>query len=162
MFEGGDEYVGNSQEFYGTVTGNGFGTSEFEILAQYNFNVLKEGTEKLDVYYELYTEDDVHYSSLDKNNGVKLKSVITAKNGDTYNEEGKLLGDANGNGEVNVKDATTVQKASAKLIALDENAKLCSDVNSDGKVNVKDATAIQKYLAKINTGYDIGKPLKNK
>ncbi|MBR3988662.1 MAG: hypothetical protein IKK10_05090 [Clostridia bacterium] len=161
LFEGSDQYVGNGQMFSGTVAGKGFATSKYEVLATYNLNVLSEGKTKIDVTYELYNYDDDRYSSLDDNK-VKLKSEITLKKSEDSSEKAELLGDANGNGEVNIKDATTVQKASAKLITLDENAKLCSDVNSDGKVNVKDATAIQKYLAKINTGYDIGKPLKNK
>ncbi len=159
LFEGSDQYVGDGQMFSGTVTGKGFATSKYEVLAKYDLNVLSEGKTKIDVTYELYNYDDERYSSLDDNK-VKLKSEITLKKGDAPAEEAELLGDANGNGEVNIKDATTVQKASAKLITLDENAKLRSDVNSDGKVNVKDATAIQKYTAKISTGYGIGEPLK--
>lgn len=68
-----------------------------------------------------------------------------------------LAGDADGNGKVNVKDVTTIQKFAAKLLSLDtENAEYAADVNLDTKVNVKDATAIQKYLAKIKLDIVIG------
>ena len=70
-----------------------------------------------------------------------------------------LLGDVNGDGKVNIKDATLIQKSAAKIIELTENEKIRADVNADAKVNVKDATAIQKFVAKIETGYPIGKPI---
>ena len=60
-----------------------------------------------------------------------------------------LYGDADLNGKVNVKDATTVQKHTAKMLTLEDVAYTQADVTGDGKVNIKDATAIQKYVAKI-------------
>ena len=74
--------------------------------------------------------------------------------------EGKgVLGDVNGDGKVNVKDATMIQKAAAKVIKLADDESLRADVNADSKVNVKDATAIQKFAAKIETGFPIGKDI---
>ncbi len=70
-----------------------------------------------------------------------------------------LLGDANEDGTVNVRDATLIQKHVASIVTLSETALILSDVNGDGKVNVKDATAIQKYVASIETGYPIGQPV---
>ncbi|MBQ8795351.1 MAG: leucine-rich repeat protein [Clostridia bacterium] len=67
-----------------------------------------------------------------------------------------LLGDVNGDGKVNIKDATTIQKSAAKILTLSDKEVMRADVNADTKVNVKDATAIQKYLAKIETGFNIG------
>ncbi len=74
-------------------------------------------------------------------------------------EEKGVLGDVNGDGKVNVKDATMIQKATAKVIKLNDAENLRGDVNGDGKVNVKDATAIQKFAAKIETGFPIGTPI---
>ena len=68
-----------------------------------------------------------------------------------------ILGDVNGDGKINIKDATMIQKAAAKIIELTDDEKLRADVNADNKNNVKDATAIQKFVAKIETGFDIGK-----
>lgn len=70
------------------------------------------------------------------------------------------LGDANGDGKVNVKDATQIQKAIAGILNLDETENLAADVDGNGKVNVKDATAIQKWVAGIETGFLIGEPIK--
>lgn len=60
-----------------------------------------------------------------------------------------MYGDADLNGKINVKDATTIQKFAAKMLTLNEAAKIQADVTGDMKVNVKDATSIQKYIAKL-------------
>ncbi len=73
-----------------------------------------------------------------------------------------ILGDVNGDGKVNIKDATMIQKAAAKILSLTDDEKLRADVNSDNKNNVKDATAIQKFVAKIETGFLIGEPIVSK
>lgn len=70
-----------------------------------------------------------------------------------------ILGDVNGDGKVNIKDATMIQKAAAKILSLTEDESIRANVNGDKKVNVKDATAIQKFVAKIETGYPISKPI---
>ena len=60
-----------------------------------------------------------------------------------------LYGDADLNGKINVKDATTIQKFAAKMLTLDDVAMVQADVTGDTRVNVKDATSIQKLIAKI-------------
>ena len=74
-------------------------------------------------------------------------------------EDKGLLGDVNGDSKVNIKDATLIQKAAAKILSLTEDENIRANVNGDAKVNVKDATAIQKFAAKIETGYPISKPI---
>lgn len=66
-----------------------------------------------------------------------------------------MLGDIDSNDEVNIIDATIIQKLAASLEtgAIDEVA---GDVNGDGDINVIDATLIQKYVADIKTDYAIG------
>lgn len=66
------------------------------------------------------------------------------------------LGDADENGTVNIKDATTIQKHTAGIITLSGAGAELGDADLNASVNVKDATAIQKWLAGIDTGYDIG------
>ncbi len=70
-----------------------------------------------------------------------------------------LLGDANGDNVVNIRDATAVQKYSAGLISMSEEEILFGDADGNGDLNVRDATAIQKYVAGIYTGFDIGESL---
>lgn len=64
------------------------------------------------------------------------------------------LGDADGSGKVDIRDATIIQKVIAGIQV--KCYGLRADVDASGKMNVKDATAIQKYLAGIETGYPIG------
>ncbi|MBQ4569174.1 MAG: starch-binding protein [Ruminococcus sp.] len=71
-----------------------------------------------------------------------------------------ILGDADGNGIVNVKDATSIQKHVAELITLSEDGIVAADSDGNGTVNVKDATAIQKHIAGMETGFDIEQPIK--
>lgn len=71
----------------------------------------------------------------------------------------ELLGDVNLDEKVNIKDATQIQKAVAKIVEFDEGENRRAEVTGDGKVNIKDATAIQKYAAKIETGFPIGEPI---
>ncbi|MBQ8000860.1 MAG: dockerin type I repeat-containing protein [Ruminococcus sp.] len=67
-----------------------------------------------------------------------------------------ILGDANLDGEVNIKDATAIQKYTAQLEALTDTGLILADVDASADVNIKDATAIQKYIAGIDTGLPIG------
>lgn len=57
------------------------------------------------------------------------------------------VGDANGDGMINIKDATLIQKFLANLQSLSTFSMHTSDVNNDGRVTIKDATAIQKKIA---------------
>lgn len=60
-----------------------------------------------------------------------------------------LPGDVNADGNINILDATMIQKCVAELEQLDENQSICADTNGDGVINVHDATLIQKYVAKL-------------
>ena len=66
-----------------------------------------------------------------------------------------LLGDADGDGEVTILDATTIQR---RLAGLPTNAyhEECSDADEDGEVSILDATAIQRHLAGLPTNKNIG------
>lgn len=63
-----------------------------------------------------------------------------------------LSGDSNDDGEVDILDATAIQKNISKLKDINETA---ADVNGDGAVTITDATIIQKYIAKIEVEYNI-------
>ena len=57
------------------------------------------------------------------------------------------LGDVNFDEDINIKDATAIQKHLASLVIFDEEALALADFNEDGGVSIKDATAIQKFIA---------------
>lgn len=73
-----------------------------------------------------------------------------------------LLGDANEDGKVNIKDATLIQKSIANLTTLTKTGEALADADLNTKINIKDATAIQKHIAGIETGFPIGEPLVSK
>ncbi len=54
-----------------------------------------------------------------------------------------LLGDVNLDGEVNVRDATAIQKHLASIITLSDDGLAVADYDGNNAINVKDATAIQ-------------------
>lgn len=66
------------------------------------------------------------------------------------------LGDVDASGNVNIKDATAIQKNLANLITIEGSLLVLADVDFSGSVNIKDATAIQKWLANISTDLPIG------
>lgn len=110
-----------------------------------------------DIYYS-GTEEEWNAIKIDRNNETLTSATIHYNYvAPTEPPETEFLGDSNGDGKVNVKDATQIQKAVAGLLTLSEAETLLADVDSNGKVNVKDATAIQKWVAGIDTGFDIGK-----
>ena len=69
-----------------------------------------------------------------------------------------LLGDADGDGDVTVLDATAIQRQLAEL----QNETFCeeaADVDRDGEVTVFDATYIQRWLAELSCPEGIGEPV---
>lgn len=66
-----------------------------------------------------------------------------------------LMGDVDFSGKVNIRDATKIQKALAKIEELDDMTMFAANVVDDNKVNIKDATAIQKYCAFIDVVAEI-------
>ena len=67
----------------------------------------------------------------------------------TTPDPGKILGDVNGDGVLNIRDSALIQKRHTGFV-IDSYDETVSDFNKDGKMNVKDAVAIQKFLAKAN------------
>lgn len=71
----------------------------------------------------------------------------------TVEEPKGLLGDVNGDGKVNSRDAMLVLQYSAKITTLAEDQLVRGDVNKDNKVNSRDAMRILQYSAKIITEF---------
>ena len=88
--------------------------------------------------------------------GLEFPACEENPNKPTNPEVKGILGDANCDDEVNIKDATAIQKHIAMLEVLSDTGYILADVDEDTDVNIKDATAIQKFIAGIDTGYKIG------
>lgn len=65
------------------------------------------------------------------------------------------FGDADGDYDVTILDATFIQRTSAG-VDLTYDLKT-ADITGDGRVSLKDAVAVRKYLAGKASGYDVGK-----
>ncbi len=63
-----------------------------------------------------------------------------------------VLGDANGDGEINILDATLVQSIVARYETEDVNLKN-ADVDGNGEITIQDATFIQMYVGKMITDF---------
>lgn len=65
------------------------------------------------------------------------------------------IGDVDGDGEIEIRDATFIQRVEAK-IDVPYYDPLAADVDGNGDINIMDATAIQYYLANMRTQFPIG------
>lgn len=66
-----------------------------------------------------------------------------------------LIGDADGDGEITILDATKVQRVLADLDK-DDGAIAQRASMVDDELNIMDATVIQRYLADLECGYPVG------
>lgn len=98
----------------------------------------------------VYGSCDVQTTGEYANRLMAVRRTITA---------GYLLGDSDGNGVVNIKDATVIQRHLAD-IKNTTYIELASDTNEDGRISIQDATAVQRYLADLPTNIRIGTVIK--
>ena len=72
-------------------------------------------------------------------------------NGFTFIEwEDAMIGDVTGDGKVNVRDVTAIQRHLANINTLSGKQLRAADTNADGKVTIEDATLLQRYLAEFD------------
>lgn len=88
--------------------------------------------------------------------GATTQVPITVTSGDI---QGNILGDVDGDNNIEVRDATWIQRHVAKEGMPFVINKTTADVDDDGIVTVMDATAIQYYLANMKTSYKIGEKI---
>ena len=68
-------------------------------------------------------------------------------------EKRKINIDVNGDGAVNVADATEIQKAAIGLVKLTAEQASLADVNHDCRVSILDTTMIQKFSVGLITKF---------
>ncbi len=138
-------------------SGDQVNTAYYTLNKNYSFTATKTGTYTVDVSVQgsdnqtitqqLKFESTQNPTDPTENTQPTSPTVTTPTETTTNTPDpGKLLGDVNGDGKVDVKDATAIQKAYTgyDVNPFDESV---VDYNKDGRKDVKDAVAIQKYLA---------------
>lgn len=149
----GNSIIVNPEYSYDIVTFSAMTPYEYEVnegdvLATITYTVTEETKlSELDFYTYVdvigYTKGDVNgiggkvVAALELADGVGVAEVIST---------GEKSYDVNGDGKVNISDATAIQKHCAEINVLQPEKLKNADVNGDGKVNVTDATALQKFL----------------
>ena len=73
-------------------------------------------------------------------------------------EEAGILGDVDSDGNVEIRDATWIQRYVSVIEIPFTITKTTADTDGDDEITVMDATAIQYYLAQMKDPYHIGEP----
>lgn len=131
-----DSSVGGSRNIVNSALNFSYSTSETEgyIVEVYPDRIIFRGT-NITSGLALPT---CTYLVKTSSQMIGKESVVLPKN---------ICGDTDGNGIVNVIDATNVQKYVSALLTDKDIISANADTNADGKVDIKDATLIQKYIA---------------
>lgn len=82
-------------------------------------------------------------------NSSNISSFPNTQPTDTAN---MIYGDSNGDGKIQIGDATLISKHLVDIISIPYERLVLTDVDGDGKTSIKDATCIQKYLADFKNG----------
>ena len=74
----------------------------------------------------------------------------------TFTVHDCIVGDADGDGNVSIFDATFLQMRIAKIIKVDSIRMLIADADKDGEITIKDATLVQRYVAQLQGCESVG------
>lgn len=103
------------------------------------------------LYYDIASPARIHVIQTVASFFLSLRLRLLFTDAETY-----ILGDTDDNGEVEIRDATWIQRQIAEMDLPFEFDNKRADVDDDGNITVMDVTAIQYYLANMKTPYPIG------
>ncbi len=152
-------------------------TTAFEGLASYGGYYAKSRFVIKDNSGKIWCDEVVKYSTYD----MKIKTTTTLYNfvpqkaGEytltvssedcnkeyaektiTFTVHDMIVGDADGSGYIDIRDATKVQMFVANLVQDQLIYKDMADGDGSGLINIRDATAIQYYIAKFDGSGQVG------
>lgn len=151
-----EETITHSQTLSSPITISWYSQSSQDcnnngVLATLKFRI-KENASSSEISLS-YDEDDVFNSSFDN-------VYFETQNGTvSVLEQSYLLGDTNGDGIVNIRDVTAIQRHLVELEPLTGVYLTAADSNCDGTLDISDATTLQMFLAEYSIPYPIGEPL---
>ena len=129
-----------------------------EVLATYSLGSIKANTTR---YFMIDTDELAKLRQ--KTSFVYVEAVplraekIKSDNFDSFSISAfapYMIGDANGDDVIDIRDVTTVQRYLAHAQELTGDRLTAADADKDGKVTIADATLIQRYLAEyVNNLY---------
>ena len=119
---------------------------------------LDEGVHTVKIFYDTANWYDRNMS-ITKNN-VEYDYFNFDYVGSAGQQPAGILGDANGDEDVDSVDATIIQRVCTMIkVPFSEEQLMCGDVDRDGSLTTVDATFIQRYSTHISTPYNIGEPI---
>ena len=86
----------------------------------------------------------------DQPNGSNIRNLYCKENCLFVCEYDVVPGDANGDGKVNIRDVTAIQRHVSELKLLAGKDAFSADVDGNGAVDINDATHLQRYLAEYD------------
>ena len=101
-----------------------------------NTGAYSDGSER---YLEYYRGNFTTYKK-DNSNNFKIQLYLISPDN----------GDINGDGKININDATAIQKHLAMISTVAQQLIKSADMNHDGRVNIDDVTLVQMRIAQIN------------
>lgn len=129
-----------------TVTSDDLVLTDFEGAYKITPQLINEGDKYADTFI-LTGDFTANVNSITVTDGVTSYAGISAKNGEINVTDSRIsMGDVNGDGTVNLKDAVMIRRYIAGNWDIDINEAV-ADVNGDGTVNLKDVVMIRRYIA---------------
>ena len=163
QLRGTRDYSMDSLPVYTDSEGNRYVVEEYNQNKVFNFSEDNKIELFGSTYYVITPKEDVKAENLTKQvETVESEACNFMLEKKEYHHTGsgeepepqRIKGDVNGDGKVDVNDATLVQQYAAELIPFTDAQLRAGDTNGDGKVDINDATRIQQFAAELIPSFD--------
>lgn len=123
------------------------------VVKDSNGKVWRDEVVKYSTYDIKLKSTTTHFNFVPEKSGTYTLTVSSEDSNKEYAEKtisfivyDMTIGDTNGDGIINIKDATTLQQYLAESINKTQNYKELSDCDGNSSINIKDVTSIQRYI----------------
>lgn len=136
--------ITSSQPFV-TVTFEVIGTGTADV--NLNLEVMSVGYKSAGKLYDAVLVENSKLKDISAISGFENAKLTDLSTSVTT---GRVIGDVNGDGIVNIVDVTLILKHNVSLYHISNEDKIYADINNDGVINIADATILQKQLARAS------------